>query len=148
MFEGPIGKQMMIQQGYVPPTCTLDVAMAGPLIYSEVSKGRSPCDGCNGDRLICGGKPKDPDYDKKCGAQNPVSPEPNSDCRIEYHSGSDSQGRCHFSLHWLADYHPGHPDGEYGTRERGQHFFTDPTTKGFPRPEDATRHKDGTHHSG
>jgi hypothetical protein len=63
MFAGPVGKQMMIQQGYVPPTCTMDAQIAGPLIYSEVSKGRSPCAGCNGDRAVCHGKPKDPDYD-------------------------------------------------------------------------------------
>jgi hypothetical protein len=64
MFTGPIGKQMMIEQGYVPPTCTLDDLIAGPLIFTEVSKGRSPCDGCNADRSVCKGKPKDPDYSK------------------------------------------------------------------------------------
>lgn len=58
-------KQMMIRQGYVPPTCTLDDRIAGPLIYAEVSKGRSPCSGCNADRSVCKGKPKDPDYEKK-----------------------------------------------------------------------------------
>ena len=56
--------------------------------------------------------------------------------RIEYHSGSDRLGRCSFSLHWMADYHPGHPDGEFVTRERGQHYFGDPTERGYPRPED------------
>ena len=58
MFEGPIGKQMMIDQGYAPPACTLDDRLAGPLIYSEITKGRSPCDGCNADRSVCGGQPK------------------------------------------------------------------------------------------
>jgi hypothetical protein len=29
----------------------------------------------------------------------------------------------------MADYHPGHPDGEHARRERGQHFF------GVLRPE-------------
>lgn len=62
MFEGQIGKDMMIRQGYVPPTCTLDARMAGPLIYSEVSAGRSPCAGCNEDRDLCMGHPKDPNY--------------------------------------------------------------------------------------
>jgi hypothetical protein len=62
MFSGPIGKQMMIEQGYVPPTCTLPDEMAGPIIYSEVSAGRSPCDGCNEDRLKCKGRPSDPKY--------------------------------------------------------------------------------------
>ncbi len=58
MFEGQIGKDMMIKQGYVPGTCSLDAEIAGPLIYSEVSRGRSPCWGCNEDRNICKGKPK------------------------------------------------------------------------------------------
>ena len=58
MFEGAVGKNLMIQQGYVPPTCTLDDRIAGPLIYSEICKGRSPCWGCNEDREICKGRPK------------------------------------------------------------------------------------------
>lgn len=58
MFEGPIGKKMMIRQGYVVPTCTLPDEIAGSLIYSEVSAGRSPCWGCNADRDICKGQPK------------------------------------------------------------------------------------------
>lgn len=61
MFEGPIGKQMMIEQGYVPPTCTLDDKMAGTLIWSEINKGRSPCWGCNGPRTECHGQPKQAD---------------------------------------------------------------------------------------
>lgn len=56
--------------------------------------------------------------------------------RIEYHSKSDSLGRCSFSLHWMADYHPGHPDGEYQRRERAQTFFADPLKFGHQRPED------------
>jgi len=58
--------------------------------------------------------------------------------RIEYHSGSDSLGRCHFSLHWMTDYTPGHPDGEYVRRERGQHFFADPREYNQLRPENHT----------
>ena len=58
MFAGPNGKQMMIQQGYVPSTCTMNEMIAGPLIYSEISKGRSPCWGCNADREECKGQPK------------------------------------------------------------------------------------------
>ena len=58
MFEGQIGKNMMIQQGYVPGTCTMPVEIAGPLIYSEVSKGSSPCNECNADRSICKGGEK------------------------------------------------------------------------------------------
>jgi len=58
MFEGKLGKDMMIQQGYVPKTCILPVEIAGPLIYSEISKGVSPCDECNANRLICTGTAK------------------------------------------------------------------------------------------
>lgn len=58
MFAGDLGKRMMIEQGYVPPTCTLDPAVAGPLIYTEVSAGRDPCAGCHADRQICHGRPK------------------------------------------------------------------------------------------
>ena len=56
--------------------------------------------------------------------------------RIEYHGPSDSHGRCAFTLFWMADYHPGHPDGEYRTAERGQVCRADPRERGFPRPED------------
>ena len=58
MFEGPIGKQMMIQQGYVPVTCTLDDQIAGSLIYSMTSAGKDVCAECNHDRNICKGRPK------------------------------------------------------------------------------------------
>lgn len=58
MFEGTQGKQMMIQQGYVPATCTLPDAIAGPLIYAETLEGRDVCAGCNDDRTACGGRPK------------------------------------------------------------------------------------------
>jgi len=57
MFKGPIGKSMMIRQGYVPPTCTLDDQLAGPLIWSEVNAGRDPCAGCTADRSMCDGRP-------------------------------------------------------------------------------------------
>lgn len=61
MFGGQLGKDMMIKQGYVPKTCTLPVEFAGPLIWSEVNKGRSACWGCNADRSVCGGQPKKED---------------------------------------------------------------------------------------
>ena len=72
MFEGEIGKEVMIAQGYVPAACTLPVEFAGPLIYSEITEGRSPCWGCNADRAICGGQPKkeqdnDPGQQRKPG---------------------------------------------------------------------------------
>lgn len=38
----------------------------------------------------------------------------------------DSLGRYLYTLLWLADYHPGHPDGEHAIRERGQVFFDVP----------------------
>ena len=57
--------------------------------------------------------------------------------RIEYitHT-SDKLGRCMFFLHWMANYHPGDPAGEYRTTERGQCFFADPREHGFPRPDE------------
>jgi len=60
MFEGELGKRMMIQQGYVPSTCTLPVEFAGPLIWSEINAGNDPCAGCNEDRTVCHGRPKQP----------------------------------------------------------------------------------------
>lgn len=60
MFEGPIGKKMMIEQGYVPATCVMHEMVAGPVIYTEVAGGRDPCAGCNagGNRSVCGGRPR------------------------------------------------------------------------------------------
>lgn len=52
----------MIDQGYVPSTCTMDDQIAGILIYSEISAGRSPCAGCNMDRSVCRGQPANPNY--------------------------------------------------------------------------------------
>ena len=42
--------------------------------------------------------------------------------RGEIYSGPDQQGNYHYALFWLADYHPGHPGGEYRIAERGQHY--------------------------
>jgi hypothetical protein len=58
MFTGQLGKEMMIAQGYVPSTCTLPIELAGPLIWTEINKGRDVCTGCNHDRNICHGRPK------------------------------------------------------------------------------------------
>lgn len=49
---------ILAKQGYVPETCTLPKDLAFVLIVSEVSKGLSPCWGCNHDREICKGQPK------------------------------------------------------------------------------------------
>ena len=49
--------------------------------------------------------------------------------KIEILSGPDSLGRYVYFLTWLDDYFPGHPEGEYVTRERGQIFHA-------PLPED------------
>ena len=59
--------------------------------------------------------------------------------RIEYHSESDTLGRCSFSLFWKTDYIPGHPDGEHKQHERGQCFFSDPKKYGHPRPEEINK---------
>ncbi len=56
--------------------------------------------------------------------------------RIEYHSPTNDRGRCTFTLYWMADYHPGHPDGEYRRAERAQWFRDDPRKHGHPRPEE------------
>ena len=61
-------------------------------------------------------------------------PPKNGYTRIEYHGKTDSYGKCSFTLYWMADYHPGHPDGESGWRERGQCFHADPRDYGFPLP--------------
>ena len=42
--------------------------------------------------------------------------------RLELYAGPDELGRYAYALYWEADYHPGHPDGEYRHAERGQHF--------------------------
>jgi hypothetical protein len=59
--------------------------------------------------------------------------------RIEYHGVSDAQGRCHFSLHWMDNYFPGHPTMEHVRHERGQHFFADPHGHGHKRPEEIAK---------
>lgn len=53
-----VGKGLMIQQDYIPSTCTLPEAMCLPLVFAEIKAGRSPCWGCNADREECKGKPK------------------------------------------------------------------------------------------
>ena len=51
-------KDLMIQQGYVPPTCTMQDPPAGMLIWQEINAGRDPCSGCNANRSICKGRSK------------------------------------------------------------------------------------------
>ena len=51
--------------------------------------------------------------------------------RIEYHSKSDTLGRCSFSLYWWTNYTPSIPK----PHERGQCFFADPKKYGHPRPK-------------
>jgi len=46
--------------------------------------------------------------------------------RGEVYEGPDRFGNYHYAIFWLANYHPGHPDGEYGWRERGQHYYGNP----------------------
>lgn len=45
-------KEMCIKQGYVPSKCTL----SGELIFKIVSFQKDPCMGCNGNRIVCGGR--------------------------------------------------------------------------------------------
>jgi len=47
-------KVMCIEQGYIPPTCTME----GQLCWLLVKDGQIPCSGCNADRAICKGLPK------------------------------------------------------------------------------------------
>ncbi len=47
----------MIDQGYVPATCSLHEDLAALLILSEISEGRDPCAGCNMSRDVCKGRP-------------------------------------------------------------------------------------------
>lgn len=44
--------------------------------------------------------------------------------RCEIYEGPDRHGNYHYALFWMADYHPGHPEGENVIRERAQHFRT------------------------
>lgn len=53
-----MNKQLMIQQGYIPSSCTLNETLAPLLVMAEIKEGRSPCDGCNADRGVCAGTPK------------------------------------------------------------------------------------------
>jgi hypothetical protein len=53
-----ISKQIMIEQGYVPATCTLDDRLASVLILSA---GRDMCAGCSMDRAVCHGRPRQTD---------------------------------------------------------------------------------------
>jgi len=56
---------------------------------------------------------------------------------IKYYSKSDEKGKCSFSITMSNNgYSPGHPDGEYVERDCTQHFYANPTTHGFKRPEE------------
>lgn len=44
--------------------------------------------------------------------------------RIEILSEPDKDGKTLHFRYWMSDYHPGHPKGEHGWRERGQIFRT------------------------
>lgn len=61
--------------------------------------------------------------------------------KVDYFSLSDSLGRCHYNVSWWADYHPGHPDGEYRRAKRGQCRWGDPKTSGYPSPEEVIKGK-------
>lgn len=57
---------LAIQQGYVPPKCTLD----GFLVMGLIQKGEDACFGCNEDRAVCGGRSKRLDRYKHREPQN------------------------------------------------------------------------------
>lgn len=66
MFAEELVKKIMIQQGYVPATCTLSVELAGLLIWSEIYAGRDVCAGCEADRTVCKGRPNNPNREVMC----------------------------------------------------------------------------------
>ena len=48
--------------------------------------------------------------------------------RIEmFDNQPDEQGRRRYARHWLADYHPGDPNGEHRRDWRAQHYFRIPS---------------------
>lgn len=53
-MEEDILKEVCVNQGYVPPKCTLD----GNLIWLLVNESEDPCAKCNQPRHICDGRPK------------------------------------------------------------------------------------------
>jgi hypothetical protein len=54
-------KQMCIQQGYVPSTCTMD----GQYCWMLVNDQGDPCKGCNANRNICKGRTYIDDVDEE-----------------------------------------------------------------------------------
>jgi hypothetical protein len=47
-------RQMCIQQGYIPSTCTL----SGQIVWLLINNGKDPCAECNMDRTVCKGRSK------------------------------------------------------------------------------------------
>ena len=52
--EDDTSLNMAKMQGYVISTCLL----GGDIVMGIISNGQSPCDGCNGPREKCRGKPR------------------------------------------------------------------------------------------
>lgn len=52
------GKELMVARGYIPATCTLPADLVFSLVMSEEGEDRRACWGCNADRSICHGEPK------------------------------------------------------------------------------------------
>jgi hypothetical protein len=67
---------------------------------------------------------KENDLPFNCDVHYLEKKEPNPTTRIEVLEGPDDKGRWTFFVYWMADYHPGHPEGEHVCRERGQIFKT------------------------
>lgn len=52
---------------------------------------------------------------------------------VTVHEGPDRFMRYTFTLTWCADYHPGHPDGEYRHATRGQVYRSELPRTGIDR---------------
>jgi hypothetical protein len=59
--------------------------------------------------------------------------------RMEILEGPDREGKYHYALLWMADYHPGHPLGENRIAERAQHFRAFLPTRKLDRIDDLRR---------
>jgi len=51
-------KNAVVSAGLVPDTCTMPGDMVAMISLTEMSMGRKVCWGCNEDRSVCGGEPK------------------------------------------------------------------------------------------
>lgn len=54
--EGTVDRALIacVRQGWVPENCSLD----GELVFALKMSGEDPCAGCNENRRVCKGRPK------------------------------------------------------------------------------------------